>query len=110
MSLGLVVRRSCSHGRQRRRVTTSCQLTDKSADIKRSLRWVYRVLIHRPNVYLKLVPWDMQKKNIYFQMRFQLYQSHSMTAVGLKVAKVHKLGLCGHFRDLKVTLKLKLQT
>ena len=29
------------------------------------------------------------KKNIliYFQMRFQLYQSHSLTAIDLKVAK-----------------------
>ena len=26
------------------------------------------------------------------------------------MVKIHKLGLCGHFRNLKATLKLKLQT
>ena len=30
-----------------------------------------------------------------------------MTTIGLKSSKkVHKLGLCGHFRDLKVTSKI----
>ena len=40
-------------------------------------------------------------------MRFQPYHSHCLTAIGLKKGRVHKLGLCGHFRHLKVTLKLK---
>ena len=48
---------------------------------------------------------------IYSQMRFQLYQSHRLTAIGLQSGKkVHKLGLCGQFRHFKMTLKLKLQT
>ena len=51
------------------------------------------------------------KKNIikYYQMRFQLYQSHRLTAIN-KAFEVAKLGLCEQFRDFKVTLKLKLQT
>ena len=41
-------------------------------------------------------------------MRFQLHQSYIMTAMGLKKwQKVCKLGLCGHFGDFKVTLKIK---
>ena len=47
---------------------------------------------------------------MYSEMRLQLYQSHSFTAIGLESEKVHKLGLCGHYRDFKVTLKLKLHT
>ena len=44
-------------------------------------------------------------------MRFRLYPSHSLTDIGLKMSlKSHKLGLCGHLRDLRMTLKLKLQT
>ena len=35
---------------------------------------------------------------IYSRVRFQLYIRQ----------KVHKLRLCGHFRDFKVTLKLKV--
>ena len=30
--------------------------------------------------------------------------------LALKWPKVHKFGICGHFRDLNVTLKLKPQT
>ena len=34
-----------------------------------------------------------------------------MTVIGRKSSKkVNKLGVCEHLRDLKVTLKLKLQT
>ena len=46
------------------------------------------VLIHRLDVYLK--HWFMAHvKNIitYSQMRYQLYQSHSLTATGLKSGK-----------------------
>ena len=44
-------------------------------------------------------------------MKFQLYQSHNWTAIGLKSGKkaIHGVAV-GHFRDLEVTIKLKLQT
>ena len=45
---------------------------------------------------------------IHSQMRFQLYRSHALTVIGLKSGKKN-INFCGHFRDLKVTLKLKLQ-
>ena len=40
--------------------------------------------------------------SIYSQVRIQLYQSQSMTALGLKSGKVHKSGLYGHLRELKI--------
>ena len=44
-------------------------------------------------------------------MTLQLYQSHIFTDIGLKSGKKSiNWDLCGHYRDLKVTLKLKLQT
>ena len=64
-------------------------------------------LTYMLNVYLK--PWFLahEKKNvlIYSQMRFQLYQVHIMTDIGLKSGNKSI-----NLRDLKVTLKLKLQT
>ena len=47
------------------------------------------------------------KKNItsYSQMRFQLYQSQSLTDTGLKMAKDPNIGTLWAFRDLNVTLK-----
>ena len=40
-------------------------------------------------------------------MRFQPNQLHRLTAIGLKSGKkVHKLDFYGHFRDLKVNLKI----
>ena len=39
-------------------------------------------------------------------MRLQLYHSNSFTATGLKSGKVHKLSLCGNYRDLEVKVKL----
>ena len=49
------------------------------------------------------------KKNIliYSQMKFQLYQSHSMTTIGLKSRKksINSVSVV-----IKVTLKLKIQT
>ena len=70
------------------------------------------VLIHRLNVFLKPRFFYTCKKNIliYFQMRFQLYQSHCLTAAGLKIGKKSINWVSQHFRDLQVTLKLKLQT
>ena len=53
------------------------------------------------------------KKNIimYSQMRFQLYQSHSLTVTGLKIGKKSKCWVfMGPSRDLNVAFKLKLQT
>ena len=43
-------------------------------------------------------------------MRFQLYQLQGCTAIGLKSGKksINWVSV-GHFKDLKVTLKLKLQ-
>ena len=52
------------------------------------------------------------KKNIimYSQMRFQLYQSHSLTVTGLKNGKKSKYWVSmGPFRDLNAAFKLKLQ-
>ena len=69
--------------------------------------------VYGPHTQVKRVIFLTCKQNIivYSQMKFQLYQSHCLTAIGLqKWQKVHKLGLCGQFRDFKVTLKLKLQT
>ena len=40
--------------------------------------------------------------SIYSQVRIQLYQSQRMTAIGLKSGKVHKSGLYGHLRELKI--------
>ena len=43
-----------------------------------------------------------------FPDEIQLYQAHIMTVIGLKSGKKpHKLGVWGHSRDLKVTLKLQ---
>ena len=53
------------------------------------------------------------KKNIimYSQMRFQLYQSHSLTVTGLKIGKKSKYWVfMGPSRDLNVAFKLKRQT
>ena len=48
---------------------------------------------------------DIKMNILYSQMRFQLYQAHIMSVIWLKSdKKVNKLGVCGHFRDLKVTL------
>ena len=46
---------------------------------------------------------------IYFQMRFQLYQLHRLTAIGLQSGKT-SINWVSMGRDFKVTLKLKLQT
>ena len=61
---------------------------------------------------LKALSLGTCKKNIliYSQTKFQLYQSHSLTATGLKSGKKSINWVCGHLRDLKVNLKLKLQT
>ena len=62
---------------------------------KGSLGWVFMVLrlIHRLDVYLKPLFLAHVKRIyinillIYSQMKFQLYQSHSLTAIGLKSGK-----------------------
>ena len=44
-------------------------------------------------------------------MRFQLYQSHSLTVTGLKIGKKSKYWVFMRpSRDLNVAFKLKLQT
>ena len=43
-------------------------------------------------------------------MILQLYQSHTITALVLKIGKKSINWVSGHFRDLKVTLQLHLQT
>ena len=43
-------------------------------------------------------------------MRFQLYQSHSLTAIVLKNGKYFINWGSVNFRDLQVTLKSKLKT
>ena len=61
-------------------------------------------------VFKALISDTCEKNTItYSQMRFQLYQLHSVTATGLKMAKSPNIG-SGPFRDLIVTLKSKLQT
>ena len=48
---------------------------------------------------------------MYSQMRFQLYQSHSLTVTGLKIGKKSKYWVfMGPSRDLNVAFKLKPQT
>ena len=47
---------------------------------------------------------------IYSQMRFPVSVTSFDSYRPSKWQKVHKLGLCGQFRDFKVTLKLKLQS
>ena len=52
------------------------------------------------------------KQNIimYSQMRFQLFKFHRLTAIGLQSGKKSiNLVSLRHFRDFKMTLKLKLQ-
>ena len=48
---------------------------------------------------------------IYSHMRFQLYQSHRLTVIGLESGKMSINWVSmGTLRDFKVTLKLKLHT
>ena len=67
-------------------------------------------LIYRLNVYIKALIFGTYKQPVNI-FQNEHYQSHSMNAIGLKSGKKSiKLGLCGYFIDLKVTLKLKLHT
>ena len=43
-------------------------------------------------------------------MRFQLYETHTSTVTGIKSGKNPNIGSLWPFRDINVTLKLKLQT
>ena len=57
---------------------------------------------------VKNLIFETSKKNIlvYSQMRFHLYQKHSLTAKGIKGGKKSINLVREYFRDLKVTLKL----
>ena len=62
---------------------------------------------------LKALIFGTYKNNILIssQIRFELYQSHSLTVTGLKSSKKSKYWVfMGPSRDLNVAFKLKLQT
>ena len=77
--------------------------------IHKSLRWGVYGPYAQTKCLLKNL--DFWKKNIfkYSNLKFQLYEPHSLTVIGLKSGQKSINLVSGHFRVFKVTLEFKLQ-